>query len=520
MATTKLFDDVLQTAGGATPAANPGAAAGAAPGATPGTTPAATTAPTTAPAKPSAAEIKGFLDANITKPGAIGDAMKKYGVGFDDIKAAGSYTNQQVSDWMNQYGNAELKSQWDSYLNPRVATPPVNAQPPQAEATPTADNADSIMGRLQRSASAQVSSSSPTPAAAAPAYTRPGSAVGQASQTQWDEANSTAGRLQTMLDSNSPLMQRAAARAAQAANRRGVLNSTMAAQSGQRAMIDAATPIAQTDASLFSQTARENTAQRNAWDVSSLDRNLRYDELAQQESQFGRNLSEQGRQANLSASTQLTVAGMNYDINDRRMGQEDRQFLAQFGLEQSKLNAQIDQFAKEFGLSAQELELRKDQLSQEDRQFYDQLNLEKSKLDQQADQFNREWENKFSLESMAQQNRIDLATIDANNRKELMAIEAQYKQDIAGNENISNAWGLMMQEVGKINANPDMDAGTKATNIGNIIGGFKNFTGFWKKVSGGTIDVSDLLDFEMDLPTEDAEAGREGGVPVEAPGGE
>jgi hypothetical protein len=51
-----------------------------------------------------------------------------------------------------------------------------------------------------------------------------------------------------LIKNDSPLMQRAAVRADQQSNKRGLMNSSMAVQAGQAALYDAAAPIAQADA--------------------------------------------------------------------------------------------------------------------------------------------------------------------------------------------------------------------------------------------------------------------------------
>lgn len=58
------------------------------------------------------------------------------------------------------------------------------------------------------------------------------------------------GRLDTMLRRDNPYIQRARTAAAQAANRRGLQSSSIAAGAGEAAAIDAALPIAQVDASI------------------------------------------------------------------------------------------------------------------------------------------------------------------------------------------------------------------------------------------------------------------------------
>ena len=70
-------------------------------------------------------------------------------------------------------------------------------------------------------------------------------------------------QLDKQLGEDSLLQQRAVAGATQYANSRGLVNSTMAAQAGQAAAIDAALPVAEADASTYSTAARDNQAAGN-----------------------------------------------------------------------------------------------------------------------------------------------------------------------------------------------------------------------------------------------------------------
>lgn len=71
-------------------------------------------------------------------------------------------------------------------------------------------------------------------------------------------------QLTGILNTGGPLMQQAATRGNQAANARGLLNSSMGIQAAQEAVIGAAAPIAQADASNINQMSQFNAAQRNA----------------------------------------------------------------------------------------------------------------------------------------------------------------------------------------------------------------------------------------------------------------
>ncbi len=77
-------------------------------------------------------------------------------------------------------------------------------------------------------------------------------------------------QLQKILSSGSPLMQHAASQGKALANQRGLLNSSLAAQSAQNAVIEAATPFATQDANTTSnvlsanQQAQQQANQLNA----------------------------------------------------------------------------------------------------------------------------------------------------------------------------------------------------------------------------------------------------------------
>lgn len=70
-------------------------------------------------------------------------------------------------------------------------------------------------------------------------------------------------RLTRLLGSDSPLIARARQRAAENATARGLQNSTMAVQAGESAAIDAALPIATSDASTYSRQSLANQDSEN-----------------------------------------------------------------------------------------------------------------------------------------------------------------------------------------------------------------------------------------------------------------
>lgn len=336
-------------------------------------------------------------------------------------------------------------------------------------------------------------------------------ALGEASQAQavtgsFDESKGVAGRAQALTDFGGPLMAAARTRASQRAAKVGLSNSSTAAQAGEQAVIETATPIASADAQLYQNQQLANQAAQNQASLANaqiraqtgivglqlgenarqFDTGLSWDKdkfssnLIEQRRQFDSTLGLEDRKLDQSQSQFNATLG----LEGQKLTQQDQQFKANIDLQRENLAAQREQFAQKLGLDQAQLQLNRDQLSQQDRQFLAELDQRDAQLSQQESQFVRD-----------QQNKVTLANLDAANREKLIQIEAGYKTEIAGNENISRAWGTMMDSINQIQNNPELDQAAKQTLINNTREAFQSFANFWKKVSGGTADVSDLLNF-------------------------
>lgn len=88
-------------------------------------------------------------------------------------------------------------------------------------------------------------------------------AMPEAQQSNVTEGMTSAGRLDQMLGSDSPLMKRARTQGQQEAAQRGLLNSSMAAGAAQGAMIDRAQPFAMQDSNTLVQNQQFNTEAQN-----------------------------------------------------------------------------------------------------------------------------------------------------------------------------------------------------------------------------------------------------------------
>jgi len=103
-----------------------------------------------------------------------------------------------------------------------------------------------------------------------------------AAQASLPYAKTAAGLLDSILAKDSPLMQRAATQGKQFANNRGLLNSSMAGEAAQGAMIDRASPLALQDSRSELSLSQFNTGQTNDMRQQSNDFQIRSNLLDQE----------------------------------------------------------------------------------------------------------------------------------------------------------------------------------------------------------------------------------------------
>lgn len=322
----------------------------------------------------------------------------------------------------------------------------------------------------------------------------------------FDESKGVAGRVQSITSKASPLMQTARTRAAQNSASRGLLNSSIGAQAGEQAVIETATPIANADANLFQQQSLTNQAAKNA-------------------------ANTQNANNTINAGT----SGAQLDVNERQAeatrAEQARQFGVSSGQQQQQIDAQREQFAQQLGMTQQDMDLRRNQLTQQQQQFLADLDQRKAQLTEQGRQFDtsrtdnlsmfdREIAQKAEQFGLTQTQQMALAQLDVDTKLKMADLEAQYKNDIQSSTNIANAWGTTMQGISAIQTDPNLDEATKRVLIENNLASFGSFSNFWKKATGGTADVSDLLNFGVaTAPDPQVDTGPISGGPAGAPPG-
>ena len=141
-----------------------------------------------------------------------------------------------------------------------------------------------------------------------------------------------ANQLARILGENSPYVQQARERARQLANSRGMLNGSLAAQSGEEAAIAAAMPIAQQDAGTHFTNQRDNLSYINQFGLAdknaSLQSILQANDIGSRERMNSESTNAQVQIANMNRAAQMSAAWMQLQAENARLAQQDRQFNA------------------------------------------------------------------------------------------------------------------------------------------------------------------------------------------------
>lgn len=146
-------------------------------------------------------------------------------------------------------------------------------------------------------------------------------------------------RVGNIINSNSPLMQLAEARANQRANDRGLLSSSLAVGSAQNAVMDAATPIATADSNAINQNNQFNASAQQQTNLQNAAQAQRTSELnaASDNSAINTNTENAMRTnlANLDVASRAFLQGM--DTRSKQLIQSSANASALF----SKFNDQV-----------------------------------------------------------------------------------------------------------------------------------------------------------------------------------
>jgi hypothetical protein len=261
--------------------------------------------------------------------------------------------------------------------------------------------------------------------AAAPITAAPATASGysatDATASTWtpDSKATVQGQIKDITASDSPLMQQAATRGLQQANRRGLGNSSMAVQAGQAALYDAALPIAQQDANTFSNAGQFN------------------------------------------AQNQTQVA-----LNNAAARNAAAQFVAQTATDVSKFNA--DNLIK-VGAINQEQANRMAMFNASEGNRAIQTELQ---VDADIQKFNA-----------SESNALIKLGMDSQTKMALAQVEASYKMLMQTSASSAEVYKSLIGQMGAILGNKDMDENAKSLALGNLIGALNASLGVMGSIS-------------------------------------
>lgn len=151
-------------------------------------------------------------------------------------------------------------------------------------------------------------------------------------------------RLLDLLDKNNPYITRAKTSAQQAALSRGLQNSTMAATAGEAAAIDAAAPIAQADAELFTNLYGNDQTARNQSELYKLQGDIS-SKLATQQGDI--DLKKLKAQGDIDIKKIAAQGDVDAALQEAQNVWEDKFLQDKIALEQSQLSSDNQRIAME-----------------------------------------------------------------------------------------------------------------------------------------------------------------------------
>ncbi len=241
-------------------------------------------------------------------------------------------------------------------------------------------------------------------------------------------------RVAGLLDPNSPIMRKAQAEAAQYSASRGLQSSSIGNEVALSTMIDKALPIATQDANTYNQA--QQLGWQQSWQSGENNLGRTHDaSMADKQGQYQTNL--QNTQIAASAAENAANRQMQAELQKLQYAQQAGLLDAQGQQRMQELNFQVQSNAYQQERGAQ-IQTERDKLLQDmsnqtmDKQYLQQLELTRVQYDQQDKQF--------------------MAQLEAGK-------QAEYRNAV------STAYNNYLQQVGAIQADPNMTAEQKAAGV-------------------------------------------------------
>lgn len=234
-------------------------------------------------------------------------------------------------------------------------------------------------------------------------------------------------QLNATLNQNSLLMRMAKTKGQQAAGSRGLMNSSIGSEASMRAMVDAATPIAQQNTQ-FAQTKDVNQQQA--------DLQAERDKTQQGYTQANMNLDSEltgKRDATLQGYTQANTQ----QAADLQAQRDKLLYQQQLGTISAEGDQQLKQMNAQFGYNTQ--------LNNQQNQFTTQRDSTLFGYDQQ----NKAQDFRNQLQTMNEQQRLDLQKLNAQTAatKDINAQQQQYALTNMAKQVAANTQGMYLDAI-------------------------------------------------------------------------
>ena len=313
------------------------------------------------------------------------------------------------------------------------------------------------------------------------------------------------GQVEGILSEGSPLLTRARTQAQEVANQRGLLNTSMAVQAGETAVIDKALDIARPDAQTYANaglSAQEAGYQR---DLST--------------QQFGQNIAEITHKGDVSTD----ISAVEHVQNLEKITAD---FAGRSGLSTQdatqKMNLMVREFALKNGLSEEDAarEIRRMEAAgdiesiraMEETLAKESLARAQSGFDMTVNDAKSAWD--VTIQEMINNNRWDVAELQENAQKTRTAWELANRQlleqmslsslELRSTMSLSEGFGQQYQsEVGRIVVDPNMTEDQKKTALANALDSYQTLLTTSAAIAG--IDIGWHTDGSADILPQDPE---------------
>ncbi|MGL6306867.1 hypothetical protein ACSZMF_14250 [Aeromonas caviae] len=288
-------------------------------------------------------------------------------------------------------------------------------------------------------------------------------------------------QLASTLNQGGLLMRMAQSKGQGVASARGLGNSTIGIDAAQRAMVDAALPIAQQNAQQTHQRVMQDDSQSFTAGQADLDRK-------QQTSMLDKQQSWQGGQNALDRQQQLTMQGNDFS-NQSKLNQQQAQL--QERRDQLLYQQQLGTLDKQGQLQLQQIEAElRSQTTLNDQQFGQQkeLNQQQAYLQAERDSLLNKFqqgmldkEGQQRLRELDVQLKNEMALNNQQNQQQLTLLEKQFGQEtatlaqqVAANTHgmylsaIDTAMGSYNERYAALMADNTMTSDAKSTMLNNM----------------------------------------------------